>query len=592
MADDVATSESIACAGHFPKYVFVLSLENRSFDHLFGRSNLSGKSAEKPSQTITVDGVLKPDGSINSDYNNNYDGRTWGVPPADALFTMPGDPKHEYEHILCQTNGPQACKDLYKAFGVVLPKSASDDALPVPQQSSPAISGATYARGAPNNSGFIHAWVKSFTENKKHADDPLSGTPNNIDEVMRCFDTAKQLPVLYGLAQSFVLCDKFFSSLPGPTGPNRFFMMAGSSAGYDRSPFSGELIGMQANGHLQAQKGNIFKLLEEHKVKWQVFGDDNFPMAAVCEGVSLATCARVHTSLISGITTARSLEFHLKSSRSAFPYNFVWIEPDYDIASSLGGKRNSLYATGNSMHPCSDVRKAEQLIHDVYGWIRNNKEVWPNCMLIITWDEHGGFYDHVPPPVGTAPGDGNAAGYNQWGFGFDRLGIRVPALIISPLIEAGLIDHRTYDHTSILKTVIKLYNSGAFTNGTPPSEKMGFLTNRVKASLDLLPLFTRTSARTDAPGSAATPLTPGQYQPDGSDSPLEQARLAAQPVSGNMPIFLACGMNLHKDADPAFNPQAEMAGIKTMGEAVAYLRRASAAIDRARTASPDPSLVA
>jgi len=89
----------------------------------------------------------------------------------------------------------------------------------------------------------------------------------------------------------------------------------------------------------------------------------------------------------------------------------------------------------------------------VYNKIRNSP-LWNESVLIITWDEHGGFYDHVPPPEAVPPGDDmiyRAA--NPSHFKFDRYGVRVPAVIVSPWIEKGVIDGRTYDHASIPKTV-------------------------------------------------------------------------------------------------------------------------------------------
>ena len=109
-----------------PKYVFVLSLENRSFDHLFGRSGIKGKDAATKSSK-SIDGVLDADGKIDARYTNSYEPnaserkrgarpQTYGIPNDDAPFVMPSDPKHEFEHILCQTCGADACKKLLKEF--------------------------------------------------------------------------------------------------------------------------------------------------------------------------------------------------------------------------------------------------------------------------------------------------------------------------------------------------------------------------------------------------------------------------------------------------------------------------------------------
>jgi phospholipase C len=138
------------------------------------------------------------------------------------------------------------------------------------------------------------------------------------------------------------------------------------------------------------------------------------------------------------------------------------------------------------MHPPSDVRDGEAFIKRVYETIRNSR-VWMQSALVIVFDEHGGFYDHVSDAErqsAVPPGDG--AGDYTYGFRFNRLGVRVPALIISPWVRQNVIDHTTYDHTSILATVERLF-------GLRP------LTNRDAAANDFLELFSQITPRDDAP---------------------------------------------------------------------------------------------
>jgi phospholipase C len=113
--------------------------------------------------------------------------------------------------------------------------------------------------------------------------------------------------------------------------------------------------------------------------------------------------------------------------------------------------------------------------------------------LLIVFDEHGGFYDHVTPPSTTAPGDDplNAAP-GQAPFDFDQLGVRVPAIIISPLIPKGLIDHTVYDHTSALATLERQHN-------------MDPLTHRDEKAQDFAHLFSLATARTDTPPMLVNP---------------------------------------------------------------------------------------
>src|SRR5207245_6630087 len=105
----------------------------------------------------------------------------------------------------------------------------------------------------------------------------------------------------------------------------------------------------------------------------------------------------------------------------------------------------------------------EALIKMTYEAIRNSP-IWKKSLLIITWDEHGGFFDHGSPPPAPAPGD-TAPGseHNQYGFTFERYGPRVPAVVISPLIPKNLIDHRLYDHASVPATLESLFGLTALT---------------------------------------------------------------------------------------------------------------------------------
>ena len=109
----------------------------------------------------------------------------------------------------------------------------------------------------------------------------------------------------------------------------------------------------------------------------------------------------------------------------------------------------------NDEHPPHDVRLGEQFIHDVYQAVSTGKD-WEQTLLLITYDEHGGCYDHVPPPWNATPPDPES-NPGEAGFCFNRFGVRVPALLISPYIEAGTVFRSTtgvpYDHTSILATI-------------------------------------------------------------------------------------------------------------------------------------------
>ena len=150
------------------------------------------------------------------------------------------------------------------------------------------------------------------------------------------------------------------------------------------------------------------------------------------------------------ITTASSPAI---SARAHYPIRLVFIEPSYHV---LDEYRNS-----TSQHPLTDVTLGEALIKETYEAIRNSDQ-WDTSVLIITWDEHGGFYDHMTPVAAVAPGD-SLGKHNQFGFTFEQYGPRVPAIVISPLIPKNTIDHRLYDHASIPALIKAVFGAGPLT---------------------------------------------------------------------------------------------------------------------------------
>ena len=176
---------------------------------------------------------------------------------------------------------------------------------------------------------------------------------------------------------------------------------------------------------------SIFGLLGQHGIGWAIYGYDAQPLTK-------STFTDV-TSAANG-TIGQFTDFQAAAAGGTLPA-FTFLEPSWG-------------ATGNSQHPNYDVALGEQLIHDVYEALRAGPG-WPQTLLIVTYDEHGGCYDHVPPPSGAMPPDNDAG---EFGFDFTRFGVRVPAVLVSPLIQAGTVFRvpagtTPIDHTSILKTV-------------------------------------------------------------------------------------------------------------------------------------------
>jgi phospholipase C len=264
--------------------------------------------------------------------------------------------------------------------------------------------------------GFVKDFAYTLGWEKTSGWSILPGTV--ASDIMGCF-TPEALPVLSALARGYAVCDHWFASVPTETLPNRAFACAGTS-----------------QGHMDDQtktftSPSIFGLLESHSVSWAIYGYDAQPLTKNTF-TDIAGVAADHFGLFK--------DFQAAAAAGTLPA-FTFLEPSWS-------------STGNSQHPNYDVALGERFIRDVYEALRSGPG-WPGTLLVITYDEHGGCYDHVPPPWGATPPDNNAG---EYGFAFDRFGVRVPAVLVSPLIAPGTVYRvpaggTPLDHTSILKTV-------------------------------------------------------------------------------------------------------------------------------------------
>ena len=182
------------------------------------------------------------------------------------------------------------------------------------------------------------------------------------------------------------------------------------------------------------------------KTIYEVLGDANVSSTIYADGWS-ATTIFPHLMKYPDQFFGTLDDFYQDCYDDNLP-SYCFLEPRY--SSSMV---NGVFRPQNDQHPNSDVAEGEQLIRDVYYAIRSNPKVWKSSMLVVTYDEHGGIYDHVPPPKAIPPGDGSP---EDFGFKFDRYGVRVPAVIVSPYTEHQVIDD-VFDHTSLIATARKLF---------------------------------------------------------------------------------------------------------------------------------------
>jgi phospholipase C len=439
------------------KNVFVLMLENHSFDNIFAMSSIQGINA------ATV-----------QDWNS-YQGEEYFVQDGAPSF-MTTDPGHEFKDVLEQLCGADAaCK----------------------YQSGPYPS--------VNNSGFASSYATSITE------DTGTPAPNHIGDIMACFNTSKQLPVIYQLACEFAICDNWYSSLPGPTWPNRFFVHGASSAGWTDSPHLLDEVTWELVHGFRYSNGSIFQALRNAGHEWRLYNDDKNQFSDDPSGPEyggwISQVASLHgisqLDLHSIDRFARDLKATTAEGLPAYTYRYTFIEPNFGRSFFSPQPHHKgptfkgpTYKGGSSQHPEDDPSGGEGLIKAVYEAIRNSP-VWNTSLLVIVYDEHGGFYDHVKPGCAIPPGDGIPEGQvtrNVLGFDFTQYGVRVPAVIVSPLIPRGTVDHTLYDHSSILATLEKQL-------GMKP------LTNRDANANDLRHLLTNPAPREDCPQTLVSPAT-------------------------------------------------------------------------------------
>jgi phospholipase C len=501
------------------RHVFVLALENRSFDHMLGAAT----------GTVDPDGRIHPGTGLDArtgaprtidgpvDQTNGYGGITYPV-RVGAPFAMPVDPPHEFCDVALQLASTAILGD------------PGDDQCDYSGQYPPL----TLA-------GFVDNYANQATFDNNT--DALA----DLGAVMSCL-TAEQIPVLSTLAREFAVCDRWFSSMPGPTWPNRFFMHAATSGGLDRSPNARETARSQFGGY-RFENGSIFEALDRGGLGWRVYHDDPLPQVSALSVMDLDTM-RGHYRRVDDLRSDLEDE--------DFAPAYVFIEPNYGLLVPPLGD----FMCGNSQHPCDDVTRGDALIKLVYEAVRRSPH-WESSLLVITHDEHGGFYDHVPPPPGVPPGDVTEPANNGHGFRFDLLGVRVPTVIVSPWVPdvrspdrtVNLVDNTPYDHSSLLATVERLY-------GLPS------LTARDAAANDFLHLLSADTPR-EAPRTLPAPARSGLV--------CEELHRAASDGGDRLTSTLGAFVELAAIVDGRLQPEAraQIAGrvqaIQTVSQATAYL---------------------
>jgi phospholipase C len=390
------------------EHIVVLTLENRSFDNLLGW--LYDPANDPPFDVVPADfeglygknlSNIAPDGRIVH-VGKSYDAR--GPQP------NPGEP---FEDVYSQL------------FDVARVDFQNMDVSRDPLRT-------------PSMQGFIRNYAV-----QKH----VPADPAKIMESL----TPKTVPVLSSLAHHYALCDHWFASIPTQTFCNRSFVHAGTSSGYVNNGGAGRCF--------VNDTANIFDLLESAGKTWKIFHG-----GWLIESFTFLTQKPLWKY---GPTThfAHFKEFVGAAGKRGGLPNYSFIEPIY-FDSIVWGPENDMHPECNpyEFYGPSNLHRGEELIRTIYDAVRNSPD-WESTLLIIVFDEHGGCYDHVPPPsaaeceVAIAP-DGKiipAGEPGGVGFKFDRLGARVPAIIISAYTAPKTRLHQIFEHTSVLSTLVKVF---------------------------------------------------------------------------------------------------------------------------------------
>lgn len=333
------------------------------------------------------------------------------------------------------------------------------------------------------NLGFVIDYEKAIT---------ASGIPNIPVQIMEPFSPA-QVPVISALATNYAVSDAWFCSVPSDTWPNRSFFHAGTS--------NGHVVNGTVPDPLQWNVRNIFNVLEEIGASWRVYHD-----TVIVPSLTWLMFPNLwpHLDHFSGFDA-----FQQDCASGNLP-QYSFLEPSFLI-------------DPNDEHPPHDVVAGEQFLYKIWQAL-SGSPAWPESLLMITYDEHGGTYDHVFPPFGATTPD-SKSNPGEEGFTFNRFGVRVPTVLISPWIQAGTVFRSPtatpYDHTSVLATLRDWLEI--------PSDKM-LGSARIAAAPTLEQVLTLLNARTEIP---IIPEPPSEIKATATfkaPNPIQQSLVSARAV--------------------------------------------------------------
>jgi phospholipase C len=389
-------------------HIVVLMKENRSFDHVLGHLSLTGNRPD-------VDGLTPP---LIDSFPIGSRPRPFPLVPVSAEFPpdlFPFDPDHSYDAVAREINNP----------------------------------------GGPAMRGFIpqfltdYPWLSDDAGKRLalHPPIPSEFMPFQQDAIMG-YHTPTTVPYYSLLAQSYTVCDRWFSSHPGPTFPNRFFFLSGKLS----TQRSGEpqrdngISGLTLNRHR-----NLFDELTARGVPWTYY-----------ESPPDVTMLRMYARYAFDDLNIRPIsEFFARAEQGQLPA-VTFIDPNFHFGQ-----------TTNDDHPPTSISGGQAIVQEIVEALQTNRAAWRKTLFVFTYDEHGSIFDHVVPPIAETLKDSSSKVDIAYG-------VRVPAIVVSPWVEKRCA-HQVYDHCSILKTILARFCS----------DDPAILSDRVAFAADLGPLLTR-----------------------------------------------------------------------------------------------------
>jgi phospholipase C len=405
-AADLSPEESLARLREV-KHIVVLMMENRSFDQMLGFLQAEG---------LDVDGIENAKAQVEAKPNLDAAGNPYPLFEWEAGQTTPPTPLDHKPKILDPCHSPRCVREQLRE----------------------------------GNAGF----VRNFEATRREDDRDVELPPEFLRVPMGYFG-AQHLPVYRHLAHNFCVCDRWHSSIPGDTWPNRLYSLAGKegpSVGH-KPGLLGDLLkeikGLPVVGGLEGAP--IFEVeaftRQLHDSQWRWYSHDPATLRAAdsryrdirdIKRDNFTYFNRKKVSLATELAEAAIVthDSFLDDAAKGELRDVSWIDPNFiDL--------RVLDPNSNDDHPPSDVKAGQALILEIYEALARSPH-WEDTVLVIVYDEHGGFYDHVAPP----PVDDRS--------GYKRLGVRVPALVVGPRVRK-FVCHETFEHTSLIATILRRF---------------------------------------------------------------------------------------------------------------------------------------